>query len=53
MYGREKRVLLREYLDQGMSESALARKMRINRRSIYRWMETGHLERATSAATPR
>ncbi len=27
MIGREKRVLLRHYLEQGMSKSALARKL--------------------------
>lgn len=45
MYGREKRVLLREYLEQGMSKSALARKLGIDRRSIYRWIEADQLDR--------
>jgi transposase len=50
MYGREKRVLLREYLDQGMSKSALAVKLGINRRSIYRWIEADQLDRDLDGA---
>ncbi len=45
MIGREKRVLLRHYLEQGMSKSALARKLGISRRSVYHWIETGQLDR--------
>ena len=32
MYGREKRVLLREYLQQGLTKAALADKLGISRR---------------------
>src|SRR5262245_2919613 len=45
MYGREKRVLLREYLDQGLSKTALAAKLGISRRTVHHWIETGQLER--------
>jgi len=45
MYNREKRVLLREYLEQGWSKTALARKFGISRRTIYHWISTGQLER--------
>jgi len=45
MYGREKRVLLREYLEQGWSEGALAAKLGIGRRTVHRWIESGQLER--------
>jgi len=45
MYGREKRVLLREYLEQGWSKSALAGKLGIGRRTVHRWIESGQLER--------
>ena len=45
MYGREKRVLLREYLDHGWSKSALAQKLGISRRTIYYWIDTGQLDR--------
>ena len=45
MYGREKRVLLREYLEQGWSKTALAAKLSISRRTVYHWIETGQLDR--------
>ncbi len=49
MYGREKRVLLREYLEQGWTKSALAEKLCISRRTIYHWIETGQLDRDMDA----
>jgi len=45
MYGREKRVLLREYLEQGWSKSALAAKLAIGRRTVHRWIQSGQLDR--------
>ena len=45
MIGREKRVLLRHYLEQGMSKAAIARQLRISRRTVYNWMEAGELDR--------
>jgi transposase len=45
MYGREKRVLLRHYLEQGLTKSELAEKLGIHRRTIYHWIETGQLDR--------
>jgi transposase len=45
MYGREKRVLLRHYLEQGLKKSELAEKLGIHRRTIYHWIETGQLDR--------
>lgn len=45
MYGREKRVLLREYLDQGLTKTELARKLGISRATIYHWIQTGQLDR--------
>jgi transposase len=45
MYGREKRVLLRHYLEQGLKKTELAQKLGINRRTIYHWIETGQLDR--------
>ena len=47
MYGREKRVLLREYLDHGWSKSALAQKLGISRRTIYHWIDAGDVEAAS------
>ncbi|MFQ5946746.1 MAG: IS21 family transposase [Anaerolineae bacterium] len=45
MIGREKRVLLRHYLEQGMSKTAIARELGISRRTVYQWIDTGQLDR--------
>ena len=45
MHGREKRVLLREYLARGVSKSTLATKLGVGRRTIHRWIASGQLER--------
>lgn len=45
MIGRETRVLLRHYLEQGRSKEALARELGISRRTIYHWIQTGQLDR--------
>jgi len=45
MYSREKKVLLREYLEQGWSKSELARKFGISRRTIYNWVTSGQLNK--------
>ena len=53
MYGREKRVLLREYLEQGWTKSALAEKLGISRRTVYHWIGTGQLDRDMDAEAVR
>ena len=50
MYGTEKHVLLRHYLGQGMSKSAMARDLGVDRRTIYRWIEAGELDRTPDDA---
>ena len=45
MFGREQRVLLRHYLEQGLSKAAVAERLGISRRSVYYWVETGQLDR--------
>lgn len=45
MFGREQRVLLRHYLEQGVPKAALARQLGVSRRTIYHWLETGQLDR--------
>jgi transposase len=45
MIGRERRVLLRHYLEQGMDKTAIARDLGISRRTVYHWIETGQLDR--------
>ena len=41
MIGRETRMLLRHYLAQGASKSALARQFGISRDTIHRWIRAG------------
>jgi transposase len=45
MYGREHRVLLRHYLEQGLSKAELARQLGVSRRTIYHWIASGQLDR--------
>ena len=45
VYGREKRVLLREYLSQGLTKTELARKLGVSRATIYHWIRSGQLDR--------
>jgi transposase len=51
MIGWRKRVLLRHYLDEGMSKTDLAAKLGISVRTIYHWIETGQLDRDLAADT--
>jgi transposase len=53
MYGREKRVLLRHYLEQGLTKTAVAEKLGISRRTVYHWIETGQLDRDLDAEVVR
>ena len=45
MIGREKRVLLRHYLEQGASKAAMARDLKVSRQTVYRWIAAGELDR--------
>jgi len=45
LIGLERRVLLRHYLDQGLSKAAIAELLGINRRTISRWIAAGELDR--------
>ena len=45
MFGRETRMLLRHFLEQGKSKSALARELGVSRDTIHRWIRTGDLDR--------
>src|SRR3954470_1932377 len=45
MFGRETRMLLRHYLEQGTSKSALARQLGVSRDTIHRWIRDGDLDR--------
>lgn len=45
MHGREQRVLLRHYLEQGLTKTAIAEKLGVDRTTIYRWIRSGQLDR--------
>jgi transposase len=53
MIGREKRMLLRHYLEQGTKKSALARELGISRDTIHRWIRAGDLDRDLDAGAVR
>ena len=53
MIGRETRMLLRHYLAQGASKSALARQLGISRDTIHRWIRSGDLDRDLETAAVR
>ena len=45
MHGIEKRIQMRQYLEQGVSIAATARVLGISRRTMYNWIQSGELER--------
>ncbi len=49
MYDWETRMLLKHYLDQGMSKAELARRFRVSRRTIHYWIASGQLDRDPDA----
>ena len=48
MIGWEKRVLLRHYLEQGTTKTAVAEQLGVSRRVVHYWIETGQLDRDVS-----
>ena len=44
VFEREKRVLARHYLDEGVSRAEVARRVGIGRRTLYNWIAGGLLE---------
>jgi transposase len=49
MFGRETRMLLRHYLEQGSSKSELSRQLGVSRDTLHRWIRDGDLERDLDA----
>ena len=53
MYGREQRVLLRHYLERGLTKAEVARELGVSRRTVYHWIATGQLDRDLDKAPVR
>ncbi len=53
MYGREQRVLLRHYLERGLSKAEVARELGVSRRTVYHWIATEQLDRELDDAPVR
>ncbi len=47
------RVLLRHYLERGLSNTAIAARVGLSRRTVYRWLATGPLDRDLDPTTVR
>lgn len=50
MYGWEPHVLLRHYLEQGLTITAIAERLRCDRRTLQRWVAAGDLDRDPTRA---
>jgi transposase len=48
VYGWDTLVLLKHYVESGLSKTAIARQLGVSRRVIYHWITTGQLDREVS-----
>ena len=53
MYGREQRVLLRHYLERGLSKAEIARELGVVAPTVYHWIDGGQLDRDLDDAAVR
>ena len=53
MHGWETRMLLKYYLERGVSKAELSRRFGVSRRTIHEWVETGQLDRDLSSGGSR
>ena len=53
MHGWETRMLLKHYLERGVSKAELSRRFGVSRRTIHAWVETGQLDRDLSSGGSR
>ena len=53
MHGWETRMLLKYYLERGVSKAELSRRFAVSRRTIHAWVETGQLDRDLSSGGSR
>ena len=49
MFDMGTKMLLKHYLEQGVSKAELARKFQLSRRTIHYWIESGQLDRELTA----
>jgi len=47
MYGWEQRVLVKHYLEQGLTKTAIAERVGVSRRTLHYWLATEQLDRET------
>ena len=52
MYGWDTLVLLRHLIDEGLSKTAIARRLGVSRRVVYYWLATDQLDRDLSQPPP-
>jgi transposase len=52
VYGWDTLVLLKHYLESGLSKAAIARQLGVSRRVVYHWITTGQLDRELSGTQP-
>ena len=53
MHKWETRMLLRHYLERGVSKAELSRRFGVSRRTIHEWIQTGQLDRDLSTGGSR
>ena len=53
MHKWETRMLLKHYLERGVSKAELARRFGVSRRTIHEWVQTGQLDRDLSTGISR
>jgi len=51
MFGTEKRVLLRQYVKDGMKKAEIARRLGVSRQTVYNWIARGDLDRDADEPT--
>ena len=50
MHGWEPRVLVKHYLEQGLTKAAIAERVGVSRRTIHYWLASGQLDRPIGRA---
>jgi transposase len=53
VYGWESLVLLKHLLEQGLPKTAIAERLGVSRRVIYKWLASGQLDREVGDPPPR